>query len=710
MAKVVDRHGVRCCGVCGATRPIKKRAEGDQPDQCARCWAANPRSWRRCEVCGEPGRIKGRTPGGGPLCVRCYDRGAPTGRCEDCGRLRKLRVRGSSGGPRLCAACYRNRRPPRRCDGCGRVREIVARATERDPRDLCHSCFDEGSCAAVWDLRRGQADLAQGTRWKARHLHGLRSPTAAVGGLLGVRAAQAVPVPPSASPICRRCRELTYYARHPCALCGEHRRAAWRSPIGAVCGRCMSRHLGARAACESCGELRRPATFDPARVLCADCAGVEPHHICRLCGGEDERVPEGICTRCRLRLRIEALADDGAPDAVVRLRPYLDALIASPQPRSALLWLRASPAADILGAMIAGSSRSATRRSTSSSTAEATPRPFCAPRWSNTEFCQPGPRGWSACDAGSRRNCKRCPRARTAPGCASYASWKLLRDVARRAEHNDLNANAAGSARARLRGAIELTTWLHEQNRTLADLRQDMLERWLLDGGPSGLAIAGFIEWLRKTKVITALHVPRAPRPLKLNTVHDSTRWALLRRLLADETLDLRERVAGGLLLLYAQPITKMTRLRREHVILNDDDQVLIALGQEPIPLPAPLATLAIRLRDAPSPARDDRRDDDQPLAASRPQARPADHPARALTTPIRTGRPRRGRTHQRARPPPPHRPARRPGAADRHERSLRRALHRCAAHRLLPLRGAASRGEQGARLPVTRTANLAPA
>ena len=110
----------------------------------------------------------------------------------------------------------------------------------------------------------------------------------------------------------------------------------------------------------------------------------------------------------------------------------------------------------------------------------------------------------------------------------SYASWKLLRDVARRAEHNDLNANAAGSARARLRSAIELTTWLHEQDRTLADLRQDLLEGWLLEGGSSRLAIAGFIEWLRKTKVISGLHVPRAPRPLKLNTVQDSKRWALL--------------------------------------------------------------------------------------------------------------------------------------------------------------------------------------
>ena len=408
--------------------------------------------------------------------------------------------------------------------------------------------------------------------------------------------------PQSASPICRRCRELTYYARHPCALCGEHRRAAWRSPIGAVCGRCMSRHLGARAVCESCGQLRRPATFDPEKVLCADCAGVEPHHICRLCGGEDERVPEGICTRCRLRLRIEALADDGAPDAVVRLRPYLDALIASPQPRSALLWLGTSPAADILGAMIAGrlEIRHETLDELEHGRSDATT--FLRAALVEHGVLPARPERLERLRRWVEAQLQALPESEDRARVRSYASWKLLRDVARRAEHDDLNANAAGSARARLRGAIELTTWLHEQNRTLADLRQDLLEGWLLDGGHSGLAIAGFIEWLRKTKVITALHVPRAPRPLKLNTVHDSTRWALLRRLLGDETLDLRERVAGGLLLLYAQPITKITRLRREHVILNHDDQVLIALGQEPIPLPAPLATLAIRLRDAPAP------------------------------------------------------------------------------------------------------------
>ena len=331
--------------------------------------------------------------------------------------------------------------------------------------------------------------------------------------------------PEGASPICRRCRELTYYARHPCALCGEHRRAAWRSPIGAVCGRCMSRHLGARAVCESCGQLRRPATFDPARVLCADCAGVEPHHVCELCGGEDERVPEGICTRCRLRLRIEALADDGAPDAVVRLRPYLDALIASPQPRSALLWLRTSPAADILGAMIAGRLEIGHETLDELEHGRSDATTFLRAALVEHGVLPARPERLERLRRWVETQLQALPESEDRARVRSYASWKLLRDVARRAEHNDLNANAAGSARARLRSAIELTTWLHEQDRTLADLRQDLLERWLLEGGSSRLAIAGFIEWLRKTKVITGL--ARPPRPAPAQAEHGPGQQAL---------------------------------------------------------------------------------------------------------------------------------------------------------------------------------------
>jgi hypothetical protein len=335
---------------------------------------------------------------------------------------------------------------------------------------------------------------------------------------------------------------------------------------------------------------------------CADCAGLEPHHVCRLCGAEDERVTGGICTRCTLKRRIDALTDDGDPDSIMSMRPYLDALIASPRPRSALLWLGASPAADILGAMIAGNLgiRHETLDELEHGRSDATT--FLRAALVEHGVLPARPERLERLRRWVETQVEALPESEDRARVRSYASWKLLRDVAKRAGGNDLNANAAGSVRTRLRGAIELTRWLHEQDCTLVDLRQDLLEQWLSEGGSSRLTIASFIDSLLRTKVISAVRVPRAPRPLKLNTVQDSRRWALLRRLLGDATLDLRERVAGGLLLLYAQPITKITRLRREDVTLTIDDQVLIALGEEPIPLPPPLATLVIRLRDAPAP------------------------------------------------------------------------------------------------------------
>ncbi len=605
------------------------------------------------------------------MCARCYDRAAPIDRCDGCGQLRKLRVRGSNGGPRLCAGCYRERRPPRRCDGCGQVRHIVARANAEDSRDLCHSCFDEararrcGVCGKVKAISRkardGAPDICTACAQRLRPL--------AVCWLCGEL--KPCLFAKGERPVCRLCREASYYSRHPCALCGEHRRAAWRSPIGPVCGRCMSRHLNARAVCERCGELRRPATFDPASVLCADCAGVEPHHVCRLCGAEDQRFAEGICTRCQLKQRIDGLADAGAPDAVARMRPYLDALIASPQPRTALLWLSTSPAARTLSEMIAGHLEICHETLDELEHARSDAITFLRAALVEHGVLPTRPERLERLRRWTETQLQALPESEDRVRLRSYASWKMLRDVAGRAGRDDLNANAAGSARARLQSAIELTTWLHEQDRTLIGLRQDLLDEWLLEGGSSRLAIASFIRWLRKTKVMTGLEVPGVSRPLKLNTVQDDRRWALLRRLLGDEALDLRERVAGSLAPLRAAghpPDPPSPRGRDPQRRLPSVDSA--RPGADPAASTARDAGGQVARRS--STACDDCRDKDEPVAAARPQARPAAHAARSLTAPLRAGCSGRGCTHERARPPPAHRPARRARADDRDERTLR--------------------------------------
>jgi hypothetical protein len=67
-----------------------------------------------------------------------------------------------------------------------------------------------------------------------------------------------------------------------------------------------------------------------------------------------------------------------------------------------------------------------------------------------------------------------------------------------------------------------------------------------------------------------------------------------VRRLLGDDDALLRDRAAGCLVLIYAQPLTRIPALLVDDVIV-DGDRVWIQLGREPVELPDPLAQLGIR-------------------------------------------------------------------------------------------------------------------
>jgi hypothetical protein len=72
-------------------------------------------------------------------------------------------------------------------------------------------------------------------------------------------------------------------------------------------------------------------------------------------------------------------------------------------------------------------------------------------------------------------------------------------------------------------------------------------------------------------------------------------RLALVHRFLTDQRIDLRTRVAGCLLLLYAQPITRLARLTLDDIITGDG-QVFIRLGSPPTPVPEPFAAMLTKL------------------------------------------------------------------------------------------------------------------
>lgn len=77
--------------------------------------------------------------------------------------------------------------------------------------------------------------------------------------------------------------------------------------------------------------------------------------------------------------------------------------------------------------------------------------------------------------------------------------------------------------------------------------------------------------------------------------IDSDARWEQARRLLRDGTLKTEDRVAGLLVLLYAQTVAGVSRLTLDHVDASDGE-VRLHLGTDPIVVPEPLASLNVDL------------------------------------------------------------------------------------------------------------------
>ncbi|MER7506568.1 hypothetical protein AB0L05_40765 [Nonomuraea pusilla] len=73
-------------------------------------------------------------------------------------------------------------------------------------------------------------------------------------------------------------------------------------------------------------------------------------------------------------------------------------------------------------------------------------------------------------------------------------------------------------------------------------------------------------------------------------------RWAQARRLLTEVTLPTGDRVAGLLVLLFAQQVSRIALLTRSHIHHRDDGRTELSLGAANVVLPGPLADLINQL------------------------------------------------------------------------------------------------------------------
>jgi hypothetical protein len=177
----------------------------------------------------------------------------------------------------------------------------------------------------------------------------------------------------------------------------------------------------------------------------------------------------------------------------------------------------------------------------------------------------------------------------------SYAVWHHLRRLRRRLGEQHTTRLQDLNVRCHVTAAASFLDWLAGRDRALADCTQADLDSWTTGGHRYRDETAHFVRWAVTHRHATGLTFGAIRWQGPTGPYDTEKRWDDARRLLHDDTLKTPDRVAGLLLLLYAQRIATITQLTIDEVH-DDGDTVAITFGRVPLILPEPLASLVREL------------------------------------------------------------------------------------------------------------------
>ncbi|MFF4561650.1 hypothetical protein [Streptomyces sp. NPDC001435] len=175
-----------------------------------------------------------------------------------------------------------------------------------------------------------------------------------------------------------------------------------------------------------------------------------------------------------------------------------------------------------------------------------------------------------------------------------YVTWHHLRRL-RRPDGRPVTHGQAEGVRHEVGTIVRLLDWLSQQGRTLPSCTQDHIDTWLADGPFNRLQARAFLTWAARLGRAPFLEFPAETRDFSAEVIAQDQRWKLVRRLVHDEELDDVIRAAGLLILLFAQPPSRITQLTTGH-ITDTGDKVSIQLGKVPADMLTPLDDLVRRL------------------------------------------------------------------------------------------------------------------
>ncbi|HEY3259028.1 MAG TPA: hypothetical protein VGJ95_01980 [Pseudonocardiaceae bacterium] len=372
-----------------------------------------------------------------------------------------------------------------------------------------------------------------------------------------------------------------------CAICGRHAPCVVSKTTNQPwCYACQQRW----ARCSRCGQVGPIYGGTHTEPLCGPCIRPDPAfwHPCPTCGHTGQVHRSGPCARCCLDQRLRDMLGNDAGEIPADLQALYHALTSTERPSTVDRWLSKSAAPAILR-RLAGQqlTQQALDELPAGKPVEHLRSVLVAvgtlphrdehmarlQRWITRTIAERP-------DHDQRKMLHR------------YAVWHVLRRLRGRLAGADTTHDQTVAARRNIKAAIALLDWLTTQGRTLAAADHGDLDAWLSSADATHRVDAGnFVRWARRQK-LTRLDFAAAKWGGPTGIIDTETRWEQARWLLHDDTVKPEDRLAGLLVLLYAQRPATISRLTLDHVHA-DGHQVRLRLGSEPVVLPEPLASLA---------------------------------------------------------------------------------------------------------------------
>ncbi|MWA09135.1 hypothetical protein [Streptomyces sp. BA2] len=313
---------------------------------------------------------------------------------------------------------------------------------------------------------------------------------------------------------------------------------------------------------------------------------------CHLCGQRHRwwahRSDGIICPRCHLTERLTELLDDGTGRIAPALLPLHEAYTAQPNPDAGLVWLYCNRhVPPLLTALATGHlplSHEALDDHPSSQTAM-----HLRDLLMQYGVLEQRDRYLVHFENWLRQFLAGNTAAEDRQLIQQFATWHSLHKLRHRAEHKGLTPGVTARHRLEVAFAQRFLAWLREHDTALVDCTQAHMDLWITSGNTSRQCSRAFIVWARANGILARhLQLPY-PKKQPREALTHRDRLQLLHELLAPQRSRLlRDRAAAILLVLFAQPLTRIATLSMDDINLTSSE-VQITFGQHgPVPVPEP--------------------------------------------------------------------------------------------------------------------------